>query len=69
MPAWIAMVRVRQISTKDWPLPPVYQLPDSVRATKHTSVEMYTHYHDVLDLAVLEERQQLFSVVRNGVGR
>ena len=63
------MIRVRQISTKDWPLPPVCQLPDSVRATKHTAVEVYTHDNDVLDLAVLEERQQLLSVVRNGVGR
>jgi hypothetical protein len=69
MPAWISMIRVRQVSTKDWPLPPVHELPDPVRATEHTSVEVYTHDHEVVDLAFLEERQQLFSVVRNGVGR
>jgi hypothetical protein len=69
MPAWIPMIRVRQISTKNWPLPPVDELPDSVWATKHTSVEVDTHDHDIVDPALLEERQQLFSIVRDGIGR
>ena len=63
------MIRVRQIATKDWPLPPVHQLPDSVRTTKHTSVDVYTHDNNVLDRALLEERQQLSPVIRNGIDR
>jgi hypothetical protein len=69
MSAWFSMIRVREVSTKDAPLPPVHQLPDAVRATKHTPVEVYTHYHDVLDLTVLEKRQQFASVVRDSVAR
>ena len=67
MPAWISMIRVGQISTKDWPLAPVHQLPDSVRTTKHTSVKVYTHNNNVLDPPFLKERQQLPPVIRNGV--
>jgi len=59
MPAWISMIGVRQVSTEDWPLPAVHQLPDSVRTTKHASVEVDIHDNHVLDLAFLEERQQL----------
>ena len=69
MPTWISMIRVRQISTKHWPLPPVHQLSDAVRTTKHTPVEVYAHDNDILDRALLEERQQLPAVIRNGVGR
>src|SRR5688572_21603545 len=69
MAARIPMIRVGQITTKHWPLPPVHQLPDAVWTTKHTSVGVNTHDHQVLDPAFLEERQEFFAVIRNGVGR
>src|SRR5687767_7785120 len=55
MAAWIPMIRVRQISTEHRPLPPVHQLPNSIRTAEHTAVGVHTHDHHVLDPAFLEK--------------
>ena len=59
MSARISMIRVREVATKHRPLPPVHELTNAIGPAKHASVGVNAHDDDVLDLAFLEERQQL----------
>ena len=69
MAARISVIGIRQVATEHGPLLPVHQLPDAVWATENASVEVYAHDDHVIDAAVLQQGQQLFTVVGNGVAR
>src|SRR5690606_2084168 len=63
------MYRVRQGGAQQRPLSRVDELPDTVVTTEDAPVEVDANHDDVLDAALLEERQQLVPVVRYAVGR
>src|SRR5690606_41507607 len=63
------MYRVRQGGAQQRPLSRVDELPDTVVTTEDAPGEVDANHDDVLDAALLEERQQLVPVVRYAVGR
>ncbi|MEO5816469.1 MAG: hypothetical protein ABIT20_14445 [Gemmatimonadaceae bacterium] len=63
----IAVIGVRQISTEQWPLSPVHQLPDAVRAPEHAPVGVHSHDDHVVDPAFREECEQFVAIVRNRI--
>jgi hypothetical protein len=69
MPAWIPMIRIRQITAKYRPLAPVYELPYPVRTTEHASIRVHSRDDHLFDKALLEKREQLGPVIRDSVGR
>jgi PP-loop superfamily ATP-utilizing enzyme len=63
MAAGILVERVRQVATEHRALSEVHELANSVRSAEHARVGVDAHDEDVRDGALLEQVEELLSVV------
>jgi hypothetical protein len=55
--------RIRQITAEEGALSYVYQLPDSEGTAKHATVGVDAHDEDIIDAPLLQEVEDLLSLV------